>query len=263
MNYGDAMQALSLPRHIRQHTSLGGEMPDRFAFRQIDRRDLAMILSDGEVRSKEHAVPQHCHQTSYAQIVGFRGTPAFNLPYGGVANNYVPFYFSPVTAFSLVIHRRGVEVKDPAGNFLGMSSADDRLFLVSKVADIYQARLGTCFSDYALNSLAPMPTIIADFNLLESHVKWPLFDEAPIRAKIPEVGYNGVCQYFFDTSIPPARQNRKSARMAELLVKDAVSTHLLCCILAPNETVRQQADSLARKYGFRGLVLNKPDCFVS
>lgn len=238
-------------------------MPDRFIFRQIDRRDLGMILSDGEIRSKLHKNPQRCHQTSHAQIVGFRGTPAFILPYGGVVNDYVPFYFSPVTAFSFVIHRGGVDVKDPNGNHLGISSINDRLFLVSKAADIYDAGLRGCFSDYALNSQAPMPTIVSDFGLLETHVKWQLFDEAPIVAKIPEIGYNGVCQYFKDAPVPPARQNRKSARMAELLVKDAVPTNLIRCIIAPNEASHHQAEFLAKKYGFRGLILNKPDCFVS
>lgn len=238
-------------------------MPGRFAFRQIDRRDLAMILSDGEIRSKNHPKPQHCHQTSHSQIVGFRGTPAFTLPYGGVVNDYVPFYFSPVTAFTFAIHRGGVEVKSPNGNLLGKSSPDDRLFLVSRVEDIYQENLRACFSDYALNSAAPMPTILQNFSQLETHVKWPLFDEVPIVARVPEIGYSGVCRYFQDALVPVSRQNRNRARMAELLVKDAVPTNVLCCIIAPTEISRNQAKLLADKYGFRGQILNKPDCFVS
>ncbi|WP_176340816.1 DarT ssDNA thymidine ADP-ribosyltransferase family protein [Xanthomonas hortorum] len=238
-------------------------MPIRFAFRQIDRRDLSTIFRDGEIRSKNHVFVQSCHQTSHAQIVGFRGTPAFLLPHGGVVNDYVPFYFSPVTAFSLVIHRGNVEVKSPAGVSLGRSSIEDRIFLVVNISEITKSGLKACFSDYALNSMAPMPTVLADFNRLESHVKWPLFDEVPIVAKIPEVGYDGVCQYFMDSPVPVSRQNRKSARMAELLVKDAMPVSLISCIVTPNETAYKHAAMLAEAHGFSGKVINKPSCFVS
>jgi hypothetical protein len=237
-------------------------MPTRFAFRQVDRRDLGKILADGEIRSKNHRFAQPCHQTSHAQIVGFRGTPAFLLPYGGVVNDYVQFYFSPVTAFSFVIHRGNVEVKNPAGNLIGMSSIADRVFLVIKVSDVYGAGLQACFSDYALNSMAPMPTVVTEIDRLEAHVKWPFFDEGPLVAKIPEIGYEGVCQYFYDD---PAsnRQNRKSARMAELLVKDALPQALICCIVTPNEAVYRDALAVAGAHNFRGLIVNKPSCFIS
>ncbi|WP_295912787.1 DarT ssDNA thymidine ADP-ribosyltransferase family protein [uncultured Xanthomonas sp.] len=236
-------------------------MPTRFAFRQIDRRDLGRILADGEIRSKNHMLAQSCHQTSYSQIVGFRGTPAFSLPYGGVVNDYVQFYFSPVTAFSFVIHQGNVEVKNPGGAVIGMSSVADRVFLVVKVSDIYVAGLEACFSDYALNSMAPMPTVVSEIGKLEAHVKWPLFDESPLVAKIPEIGYEGVCQYFYDN---PAsnRQNRKSARMAELLVKDSLPRKLICSIVTPNESVYKDALRVAKTHNFGGLVLNKPGCFV-
>ncbi|WP_082925872.1 DarT ssDNA thymidine ADP-ribosyltransferase family protein [Xanthomonas nasturtii] len=237
-------------------------MPKRFAFRQIDRRDLALILADREIRSKNHVYAQSCHQTSHAQIVGFRGTPAFSLPYGGVVNDYVQFYLSPVTAFSFVIHKGNVEVKSPAGDLLGMSSINDRLFLVVEVAEIYAHGFQACFSNYALNSMAPMPEVVAELGMLESHVKWPLFDESPMVAKIPEIGYEGVCQYFGDSPLPISRQNRKSARMAELLVKSTVPTDLIRCIVTPNETAYREALVLARAHGFGGSIINNPGCFV-
>ncbi|MEA9773461.1 DarT ssDNA thymidine ADP-ribosyltransferase family protein [Xanthomonas campestris pv. raphani] len=237
-------------------------MPTRFAFRQIDRRDLSTILVDKEIRSKNHPSAQSCHQTSYAQIVGFRGTPAYALPYGGVVNDYVQFYFSPVTAFSYVIHRGNVEVKNPAGVRLGMSSISDRVFLVTKVESIYARRLKVCFSDYALNSMAPMPVVVSEMNRLENHVKWPLFDEIPLVAKIPEIGYDGVCQYFKDCPVPVSRQNRKSARMAELLVKNALPLELVECIVTPNDSVYEEVSVLAKTHGFQGVVLNKPGFFV-
>ena len=199
-------------------------MPRRFAFRQIDKRDLEIILEDGEIRCKNHPSPQSCHQTSYANIVGFRGESNYQLPYGGVVNDYVQFYFSPVTAFSFVIHQGNVEVKNPDGQILGKSSKSNRIFLVSDVLAIFRAGLNACFSDYALNSMAPMPSVSADVGQLETHVKWPLFDEPPLAASVPEIGYSGVCQYFKDR--PPAQPNRKSARMAELLVKEGLNNAL-------------------------------------
>lgn len=237
-------------------------MPVRFAFRQIDKRDLATILRDGEIRSKNHRAVQACHQTSHADIVGFRNTPAFEMPFGGVVNDYVPFYFSPITAFTFVIHQGGVQTRDPNGRILGQSSIADRIFLVARVSDIAAANVEACISDYALNSLAPMPTVISDLDQLESHVKWPLFDEYPRVARIDELDYEGVGQFFFDSATPVSRQNRKSARMAELLVKDAFPTSLLAGIVVPRESMLARARALADEHGFTGHVICKPGCFL-
>ncbi|MGR4895162.1 DarT ssDNA thymidine ADP-ribosyltransferase family protein [Stenotrophomonas sp. LARHCG68] len=237
-------------------------MPARFAFRQIDKRDLALILRDGEIRSKNHVAAQSCHQTSHADIVGFRNTPAFEMPYGGVVNDYVPFYFSPITAFTYVIHQGGVQTRAPSGDILGASCITDRIFLVSRVSDIEASDVAACISDFALNSLAPMPTVIPGLSDLEEHVAWSLFDEHPRVGKVEEIGYEGVCQYFFDRAVPVSRQHRKSARMAELLVKDTFPTSLLCGIVVPRVSMLPRARELARQYGFTGQVISKPGCFL-
>lgn len=80
-------------------------MPDRFIFRQVYYKDLKTFLADGEVRSKNHKSPQLCHPTSYPNIVNRRGTDAYQMPCGGVVNDYVPFYFSPITAFTFTIYK--------------------------------------------------------------------------------------------------------------------------------------------------------------
>lgn len=237
-------------------------MANRFAFRQIDRRDLPLILAHGELRAKNHPDPQACHQTSHAEIVGFRGTQAFQLPFGGVVNDYVPFYFSPVTAFTYVIHQGGVQVKDPQGQVLGASTKDDRIFLVANVLDVAASGVQACYSDFALNSLAPMPNVTSDFSQLESHVNWSLFDEPPRVAHVEELGYMGVCRYFHDVAIPATRQHRKSARMAEFLVKDSLSTSLLSAIIVPEDSLEPWVRALAEEHEFCGRIISAPGCFL-
>lgn len=168
----------------------------RFIFRQIDYRDLNTFLVDGEIRAKNHENPQSCHQTSHASIVQRRGQHGFNLPTGGVVNDYVPFYFCPVTSFAYVINIGNVAVMSPEGAPLGNSSWQDRLFFVFKVDDIVGTDLTWCYSNYALNATVPIPVVVNDISLLETHIDWSLFDEYPITASIPEIGYRGCCKFF-------------------------------------------------------------------
>lgn len=107
-------------------------MPDRFVFRQIYYADLATFLADGEIRAKNHAIGQRCHQTSYQQIVDRRGTTVFRMPSGGVVNDYVPFYFSPITSFAFTIHKRNVPLISPTGQDLGKANGDERIFFVAR-----------------------------------------------------------------------------------------------------------------------------------
>jgi hypothetical protein len=91
-------------------------MPSRFVFRQIYYGDLDCFLADGEIRSKNHPNMQACHQTSYQEIVDRRGTAEFQMPCGGVVNDYVAFYFSPLTAFTFTIDRGNVNLRDLDGS---------------------------------------------------------------------------------------------------------------------------------------------------
>lgn len=236
-------------------------MAPRFGFRQIDRRDLATILIGQEIRSKNHINTQRCHQTSYRDLVEMRGTDAFNLPHGGVVNDYVAFYFSPLTGFTHTIHKGNVQVISPCGRNIGLSRKEDRVFLVVRVERLYEYDHLVCFSDYALNSQAPAPTVKSNHDELASHVKWQLFDEQPLTAAIKEIGYLGVCRYFFSRSVPP-HQNRATSRMAELLVKGAVPLSLVECIVTPNQQVYQEVLVLAQQHNFQGVVVNNPGCFV-
>ena len=145
-------------------------MPERFVFRQVDYRDVGTFLADGEVRSKNHPNRQACHQTSYQNLVQRRGTTDFRLPFGGVVNDCVAFYFSPLTSFTCTIHRGNVQVISPNGAAASVSRLEDRAFLVARVTDLYAAGLQCCFSNYALNSRVPEPVVVSDPALLETHL---------------------------------------------------------------------------------------------
>ncbi|MEB1361258.1 DarT ssDNA thymidine ADP-ribosyltransferase family protein [Xanthomonas campestris] len=234
-------------------------MQDRFIFRQIDRRDLKNFLADGEVRSKNHHAAQKCHQTNYENLIELRSTNAFQLPYGGVVNDYVAFYFSPVTSFTYAIHQgQKVNVTSPDGSDLGRSSLEDRLFLVAKVQDIAESGAYYCFSNLALNSHNNQAIISNDISLLPQIVNWAAFDEQPKVAGITEIGYSGVCKYFQETV---GREHRRQARMAEFLVKSSVPFGLFSAIIAPNVGSFNCAQELALFYNFKGLVLHNSDCF--
>jgi len=213
-------------------------LPDRYIFRQVCYKDLPTFLADGEVRAKNKHPAQACHQTSYPDIVNRRGTQQFPMPNGGVVNDYVPFYFSPVTSFTFTIYKRNVPLVSPSGEDLGQACEDDRIFFVARPESFQADGMPFCFSDYALNSNAPIPTLETDLGLHESHVHWDVFDESPKKARIPTIGYNGVCYWFFNMASPPNRKTRSSKRMAEFLIRDAVPLEKIDCIIAKSDAIR-------------------------
>jgi len=235
-------------------------MQGRFAFRQIDIRDFEMFLQDGEIRSKNYKPKQKCHQTSYDQLVDLRSTNTFAIPCGGVVNDYVAFYFSPLTGFTHTIHNGNVDVLSPAEVALGKSRKEDRAFLVFSVPEIFASNLKCCFSNLALNSASASHSITDVKADLPTHVDWKLFDEEPLEAKIPAIGYQGVCRYFMDSPVS-GRENRSKKRMAELLVYDAIPMAKAKAIVLPTVAAFKMARSLADKYNFKGKVINDPQCF--
>jgi hypothetical protein len=236
-------------------------MVARFVFRQFHHTDIRTFLTDKEIRAKNHPKSQACHQTSHAGIVNLRGTDAFTIPGGGVVNDFVPFYFSPMTAFSFTINRGNVDVIAPDGKALGKSDASQRAFFVFSVDKLCAAGLEICFSDIALNSRAPLPNVINDLNQLSTHVAWELFDEQPRGGEIPEIGYVGACTWFHSRPAPAHHQLRSQKRMAEFLVRDAVPLELAECIVVENERVATQIRSEIEGSAFAIPVFTKPGCF--
>jgi len=236
-------------------------MPQRFIFRQVCSRDLATFLADGEIRSKNHAVGQDCHQTSYQGIVERRGTEAFPLPHGGVVNDYVPFYFSPITSFAYTIHKGNVDLRSPDGEVLGRATDDERIFFVAAIEKFECCDLTYCFSDIALNSCAPMPKIATDLKELETHVHWNVFDEAPRTAHVQEIGYQGVCAFFANQATPPERQNRSQKRMAEFLVRDCLPLTYVSCIITKTTVMQASLQAVMDASDWEIPIYTKPGCY--
>jgi hypothetical protein len=236
-------------------------LPTRFIFRQVYYKDIATFLNDGEVRSKSHDNKQACHQTSYQEIVDRRGTSEFSMPCGGVVNDYVPFYFSPITAFSFTIYKGNVALRSPDGTYLGVAQQSDRAFLVAKADKLIGSGLPCYFSNIALNTLSSEIKLGSSEDAIEDIVKWSLFDESPKVAHIPEIGYEGVCSYFHNRDTPVEHQNRRKERMAEFLVRQSVPMDLIECIVVHNTDIEAAVKEMVESSRYDIPVYVKPGCF--
>lgn len=221
------------------------------------------FLADGEIRAKNCTPRQACHQASYQQIVDRRGTQDFPTPCGGVVNDYVPFYFSPVTSFTYTIYKGNVTLVAPDGRELGKATEDDRVFFVARPLRVAEAALTYCFSDFALNSHAPLPTLEDDLARLEEHVHWGVFDEEPLTARIPEIGYTGVCKYFKNAATPPERHTRSQKRMAEFLIRSIVPLDVIDCVVAKTDQVGDTLHKMMRASAWNIPIHVKRDCYFS
>jgi hypothetical protein len=183
------------------------------------------------------------------------------MPCGGVVNDYVPFYFSPFTAFSYTIHCGNVELRAPDGHVLGPARDEDRVFAVCRADGFADSKLRYCFSDFPLNSLAPLPTLEEDLHKLETHVHWDVFDDAPMAGSIPEIGYCGVCRYFQNRAVPVRDQNRSQKRMAEFLVRQAVPLGMIECIVAKTAATSDRLQAMMDSSAWDIPVFTKPGCY--
>ncbi|MEP7457514.1 DarT ssDNA thymidine ADP-ribosyltransferase family protein [Phyllobacterium sp. SB3] len=215
----------------------------RFIFRMTYYLDCARFFLDGELRSKNHAGEQPCHQTSYPGIVSRRGTQ-ITTPCGRPINDHVAFYFSPLTAMAFTIHKGNVPLVAPDGQPLGTATMDDRVFFVCNIERFTTAPMPIWFSDIACNSLAPPPVFGSDVTKIEQHLEWSLFDDGAYSAHIPEIGYQGVTRYFADRDDPPRYANRSRKRMAEFLVRDAIPLTMFDCIIVKNDWIKSEVERM-------------------
>ena len=236
-------------------------LPERFIFRMVYYEDCALFFRDGELRAKNSPQNQKCHQTSHAEIVNRRGEQGILTPSGRVINDHVAFYFSPITGMAYSIHRGNVPLVDPKGTVLRQATMDDRVFFVANSNRFRDAGLTFWFSDIACNARAPLPKFDNNLDNLETHIAWDLFDELPIIAAVPEIGYSGVTRYFRNFDSPERYQSRSQKRMAEFLVQDAIPLSMFDCIITKSDWIREEIRRMMKGTGVDLPVHSKPGCY--
>ena len=219
-------------------------MLNRFIFRSTYFENISIYAQDGFIRAKNNPPTQLGHRISYSEIVSRRGE-TYTTPNNHTINDYVPFYFSPIQAMSYTIAQENVDLIDTQGLTLRKACFDDLAFVVARVDKVINKYPNTHYvSDNACNSSA-LVRFGQGINDLNSLVNWHVFDEDPLIAATPEIGYNGACKYFFDHD-NELHSHRKSQRMAEFLVQDKFDFGLLECIIVFNEhskkTIEQSPD---------------------
>lgn len=235
-------------------------LAERFLFRMTYYRNLQRYLSDGAVFAKNSPHVQPGYRISFDDIVARRGTAAFETPCGYTVNDFVPFYFSPITKMAYTIHAGNVDLKAPTGENLGRASMDDVAYLVVRSHRLFASGRTCWFTDIACNSGIP-PTYENDPGKLATLVSWSLFDDAPYTAEIPEVGYTGVCRWQHDRDQPIAHQQRSKKRMAEFLVKDHLRMDEVSCIVLKTGQHEGEVRSWVATAGVEIPVLVKPACY--
>lgn len=232
----------------------------RFLFRMTHYRNLERYLTDGAVYAKNSPRVQMGYRISFDDIVARRGTATFTTPHGSNVNDFVPFYFSPITKMAYTIHMGNVDLKGPDGKSLGPARMDDVAFIVVDPERLFDSGRDFWFTEIACNS-AIRPVYVNDRARLMDHVEWPLFDDSPYVAQIPEIGYLGVCQWQHDRDEPVAHQQRSKKRMAEFLVRDHLRMDEVSCIVLKSDQHEAEVRSWVDAARADIPVLVKPKCY--
>jgi hypothetical protein len=230
----------------------------RFLFRMTYFKNLKTFLDDGAEFAKDSPQGKPRFRISFDEIVARRGT-VFTVPSGATVNEFVPFYFSPSTKMAFSIHKGNVPLRSPDSEELGPASMDDVAFMVVEPSALFQSGRECWFTDQACNS-GITPVYDNDPTNLAQHVAWPLFDEDPKMAKLPEIGYDGVCRYQHDRDSPPYQQ-RSKLRMAEFMVKDHLRMDEVSCIVLKSDRHLAKVDAWVRGAALSVPVLVKPGCY--
>lgn len=223
-------------------------------------RNLQTYLAGGRLYAKNDARVQHGYRISFDEIVSRRGGTMFTTPCGSNINDFVPFYFSPITKMAYTIHMGNVPLKDSRGTNLGPANMDDVAYMVVDPAVLFASGRDCWFTDIACNSGIP-PTYKSRSVDLESHVDWSLFDDPPKTAFIPEISYEGVCRYQQDRDEPIRYQMRSKKRMAEFMVRDYLRMDEVSCILLKDSKHAGEVQAWVDRSGTGLPVYVKPGCY--
>lgn len=221
-------------------------------------RNLEIFLGDGAEYAKDSPKGKPRYRISFEEIVAKRGT-VFSTPSGAAVNEFVPFYFSPSTKMAYSIHVGNVPLRTPDGRNLGSADMDDVAFMAVNPQSLFASGRECWFTDQACNS-AIVPSYEDDPSKLEEHIAWPLFDEPPRMALVPEIGYDGVCQWQHDRDVSPYQQRSKQ-RMAEFLVKDHLRMDELSAIILKSDKHLVEVSGWVDGAGLGIPVLVKSGCY--
>lgn len=208
-------------------------MPRRFVFRMTHYQNLQIYFADGRLYAKNHTNVQNGWRISYEDIVARRGTPEFTTPCGSNVNDFVPFYFSPITKMAYTIHAGNVKLRNPADVTVGTATMDDVAYIVAEPPTLFATGQACWFTDIGCNSGIP-PVYSNDPTMLDTHIDWPLFDDTPRTAYIRDIGYDGVCRWQHDRDTPVEHQQRSKKRMAEFMIRDYLNVSDITCIVLKN-----------------------------
>jgi len=225
-----------------------------------DYRNLQTYLAAGQLYAKNSQSVQPGYRISFDDIVARRGSTEFTAPCGSNVNDFVPFYFSPCTKMAYSIHIGNVPLKDPYGTVLGKASMNDVAYIVVNPSTLFASGRTCWFTDIACNSGFPA-TYNEQQSELEAHVAWPLFDDTPRMAHIPEIGYEGVCSWQHDRDRPIEHQMRSKKRMAEFMVRDRLQMNEVSCIVLKNQTHLAEVQAWVNASLTPMPVYVKPGCF--
>lgn len=183
-------------------------MPQHYLFRMTYYMNLESFLTDGAEFAKDSPQAKPRYRISFDAIVAKRGA-IFSVPSGPAVNGFVPFYFSPSTKMAYSIHSGRVTLRSPDDQDLGPANMDDVAFMIVDPNTLFQSGRECWFTDQACNS-AITPLYENDPNKIDQHIDWALFDESPKMANLPELGYDGVCQYQHDREFHLTSNEAKS-----------------------------------------------------
>lgn len=223
-------------------------------------KNLEVYLGAVAIYAKNSPHVQAGYRISYDEIVNRRGTAEFTTPCGSNLNEFVPFYFSPITKMAYAIHAQNVPLRDPAGVHLGQAEMDDVAYVVVDPGVLFASGRKCWFTDIACNSALP-PEYEDQPGRLEQHVDWALFDDTPKTGYIPELGYEGVCRWQHDRDTPVEHQQRSKKRMAEFMVRDHLRMDEVCCIILKKQTHLREVTGWVAASGLAIPVYVKPDCY--
>lgn len=223
-------------------------------FRMTDYRNIACFCSDGHMYAKNYR-DQPQISISHQQINNRRGSGELSFPSSSTTpHDYVPFYFSPITAMYFAIRNGKVASFDEDGVSTGVTDINDVAFVVLDIEHIVSSQCEYKFTDKACFKVGYRE--FDDWAQSKDEINWGLFNEPPIVANISVIGYNGVCRYATSRDIRPEYLDRTDKRMAEFLVRDRVSMDDVRAIVVQSDRVKEHIEAY-----FSGSVIVKPEIY--